>query len=572
MEPRQSAHSEQSRVTTIYCLAFALAANGMLLWFFHDRSWYAPDEGNYAHVALRLLSGETLNLEVQDIHMGYINFINAGAFALFGLDLVSLRYALVLISLLQVCAVFFLVLSQGYSIAICATFAVTSLGVIQFLNPTAHWYCLFLVFVIGICLKWLPQDRSLRFVTVGFLVGTLTLFRQPSGVMVGMGVLAYLLLEAKGDGRGRDTLLARAVILIMSAALVTYLFHFTDLLGFFLFGVWPLAILFYLLPTARVKNRQMINVLKGLGMGGALAALPLLIYHLANGSIVSWLDDTVSGAIALARMDFLEQALYFRIILAGLQQAVSSSGFPEVLNGIYWFTLPLLSALNGALVLGLMNRSEKAERFGSLPILAVFYAPVSLHFQIPIYLYYTAGLSLAALLLVAPSRRVLSRYSLAASALALSFIAVFFHAAQPASRGMEGILKGRRVTLVPSGLSRCAVWVEPNERDRYREILDLIQTHVPPGDSMLAIPSNAELYFLSERRNPFRFYNTALGIRDEKSLGEVIRVITEQPPKLITYNPKDKYCNAYSERIMEVVKERYEFLGSLSGFDVYRSR
>jgi hypothetical protein len=572
MEPKRRAYSEQSRVTTIYCLAFALIANAMLLWFFHDRSWYAPDEGNYAHVAQRLLSGETLNLDVQDIHMGYINFINAGSFALFGLDLVSLRYALVLISLLQVCAVFFLVLPQGYSVAISATFGVTSLGVIQFLNPTAHWYCLFLVFAIGICLKWLPQDQSLRLVATGFLVGTLTLFRQPSGVLVAMGVLAYLLFEAKRDGRGRDTLLARAVILIMSAALVIYLFHSTDLWGFFLFGVWPLAILFYLLLTTRMKNRQLIINLKRLGMGGVLAALPLLIYHLANGSIVSWFDDTVSGAITLARMDFLQQALYFRITLAGLHQAVSFNSFPEVLNGIYWFSLPLLSAINGALVLGLLNRSEKAERFGSLPVLAVFYATVSLHFQIPIYLYYTAGLSLAALLLIVPSGKVLSRYSLAACALAISFIAVFFHAAQPASRGMEGILKGRQVTLAPSGLPRCALWIEPNERDRYREILDFIQTQVPPDESMLAIPSNAELYFLSERQNPFRFYNTALGVRDEKSLGEIIRVITEQPPKLITYNPKDKYCNAYSDRIIEVVRERYEFLGSLSDFEVYLSR
>ncbi len=113
-----------------------------LLYAFHDRFWYPPDEGNYAHVAQRILRGETLNLQVQDVHPGYISFVNAAALRVFGADLVSLRYPLVLAGLLQAAVLFFLFPREDPWRAAVATIALTALGAIQFLNPTAHWYCL----------------------------------------------------------------------------------------------------------------------------------------------------------------------------------------------------------------------------------------------------------------------------------------------------------------------------------------------------------------------------------------------------------------------------------------------
>jgi len=84
-------HASRSVAAFSFQLVLTAAANAVLLWFFHNRFWYAPDEGNYAHVAQRVVSGEVLNLNVQDIHPGYINFVNAAALRVFGLDLLSLR-------------------------------------------------------------------------------------------------------------------------------------------------------------------------------------------------------------------------------------------------------------------------------------------------------------------------------------------------------------------------------------------------------------------------------------------------------------------------------------------------
>ena len=86
---------------TLTGLLVTLILTTAILLHFYDRFWYPPDEGVYAHAAERVLNGEILNLDIQDIHFGYITQINATALHLFGHNLVSLRYPLVLIGLLQ---------------------------------------------------------------------------------------------------------------------------------------------------------------------------------------------------------------------------------------------------------------------------------------------------------------------------------------------------------------------------------------------------------------------------------------------------------------------------------------
>ena len=72
----------------------AIAIVVLVVFHFHDRSWWPPDDGAYAYVALRLLHGDVLNGDVQDIHAGYVHFIHAAAMMMFGEDILSLRYPL----------------------------------------------------------------------------------------------------------------------------------------------------------------------------------------------------------------------------------------------------------------------------------------------------------------------------------------------------------------------------------------------------------------------------------------------------------------------------------------------
>src|SRR5204862_5854646 len=111
---------------------FILLINGTLLWHFHDRYWYPTDDGLYAHLAERLLHGEVLNVDIQDIHPGYIHFVHAAAFRIFGVDMLSLRYPLMFAAFVQGCFAFALLHRRNRWLAALGSVAITVLSVLQF--------------------------------------------------------------------------------------------------------------------------------------------------------------------------------------------------------------------------------------------------------------------------------------------------------------------------------------------------------------------------------------------------------------------------------------------------------
>src|SRR5690606_23037356 len=124
-------------------LAIVLAAmmlTAALMVRYHDVHWFARDEGNYAHVAERILAGEVLHRDVQDIHPGYIDFVNAAAFRIFGVRLVSMRYPLAAATVVQAGVVAWVLSGQGVVTALAGALLSVALGVLLFLNPSANWY------------------------------------------------------------------------------------------------------------------------------------------------------------------------------------------------------------------------------------------------------------------------------------------------------------------------------------------------------------------------------------------------------------------------------------------------
>jgi hypothetical protein len=563
---------ERRRRARILLPAATLALCAGLLWHFHDRSWYPVDDGNYAHVAERVANGQVLNRDVQDIHAGYVNFLNAAALRLFGPDLVSLRYPLLLAALVQAALLLRLLATRDAVVASAATVAATSLGVVQFFNPTAHWYCAALTVTLAFWMVRVPSDWQWRLVGAGILVGTVALFRQLTGLWVGMAVLSIALAEASEETDGHGRLLSQGLLAAMLVTIVAYSMATREWLGALLIASTPAAILAWMLFNVRVGNREAAAVVVRIGGGAILPALPLLAYHVVHGSVGSWLDDVVGTAVGLTGLGFFGQPWYAAAIVAGLHEVATSFNPTKVINGMYWAVLPLLPLVAGA---GLIRRlrSTSAVRDLSFPILTAFYSLVSLHFQIPIYLYYSSGLCLAAILWLNAGRPPAQRYAWCAGALALGAVGLIFHAAQPYTRTSVEILHGvRRTGSLVNGFERCRLLLDPGDREKYRRLVSLIEREVPVDGYIFAVPSNAELYFLANRRNPFRFYNTALGIRNADELASVIDVLARRPPLLVTYRADDKYNTEASRAIMEHVRGSYDRLETIDSFEVYRLR
>lgn len=563
-------------------LVVAVALAALVLGHYHDRFWWAPDDGADMHMAERLLAGEVMHRDIHDVHPGYHNFLNAAALRLFGDDFVSLRYPLVAMGIVQAGLIFLLLGPRGAVVGVVGALGGTALSFVQFLNPTANWHALFVYLLIVAALAWLPRGCRWRLAALGFLIGTLILFRQLTGVIVAIGVVAWLLVEPRpGEPRlevrtdtGRG--LARALLLIMLAGLAGYLLDKTDGQAIGLFGVWPIAVLVWAWFNPAAGNRAVARMALWLSAGVVVAAAPLVVYHLANGSMAAWFDDVVIGALALSRLDFMRADFFGHglFLVYALRQVAVLVSAAEVVNGLFWIALVLLATAQGWLVLrGLMRAGTASPAFHPLAFLGVFYALVAVHYQIPVYLFFATGPTIAAVLWLTTGGVTWRRWAPVALALAMSAVALHYHAAQPLTRGIDGVLRGERVALTADhGLDRVSLAIEPDEARLYAHFVALIARQAPAGAPILALPMNPELYVLARRRNPLRFFNAGIGLTDAADVAEALAILERDPPALVFHRAGDKYNTPLTAPIVDFVRDRYTLIESLEGFDVYRYR
>jgi len=552
-------------------LLFVSLFNLIVLVHFHDRFWWPPDEGVYAHTAERMLNGEVLNKDVEEIHTGYIHFIHVASFAAFGTRLVSMRYPLFVAGFLQSLLMFMIFAPRNLAAAVVAAVCATAFGVIQFLNPQPSWYCLLFVTAIAFCLTRM-RDWKWTILVVGFLIGLTFFFRQITGVFVAMGVLTYLLTENKEEAVGRNIVLARALLVLMIFGMVFYLGSARTVSGWVLIGIWPVFILAAAVGVTKSTNRTVWETVMKLGAGFAASAVPILAYHITHRSLSTFFDDTVMRAFNIQQLPYLKVANYLVQQGYAVQTLFQFRSFQEVVNGFFWLVLPLTTVVVGALTLRRFARSRSAAEVGPLPILAVFYALVALFQQIPIYFFYIAPLTIGALLWLSLNAKKRTLVTSASVVLIFSAIAIYYHAAQPLTRSLAGTIRGDRVALVPAtSIPRAGLWVEPDSLRTYTAVISAIHANSQPNETIFVLPYNPELYFLAERRNPFRFWNTAVGIRRGNEEQHVMDVLRNTPPRVVVIAPHDRNNTPTSQAIIAYVREHYLLIQTAGNFEVYRA-
>lgn len=548
----------------------AVAAAATISILFYDRFWYAPDDGAYAHVASRMLHGEVLNRDVQDVHAGYINFINAAAMAILGADFRSLRIPLAVLNVLQALVVFLVLRRGGTWLALAGSLALSSLSFVQFLNPTAHWYCLFLVVLIPVIVSRVPKQDWLRLILLGLLVGTIGMFRQLTGVIVAIAVFSWLVMESSAPG-ARRYWTPRVIMLGLATLAGWYVFTHADLATAAVFGAWPVALLLVAGWQASVSTRECLRMISVLSLGAALACLPLLAYHIAHESLATWFSDTVLTAFRIPRLEFIDAESFISLATMVVPQLGEWRSPTVMLNALFWLTLILLPLVNGVVVLRRLQLGTLPfGASGALLWCASFYSLVALHYQISIYLFYASGLNAAALAALAISVRPFPRAMVSAILVGVSAIALYFHAGQSVLRGIEGTMRGERgAEVVACGLPHCSLRLEPRDAHVYRELVERIETHSVPGDCILALPSDAELYFITERCNPTRFFNSALGLRTEADVAALLLQLESRPPAMLIYQPGDKYNSDLTQQAVMQLRGLYSNHERIESFELY---
>lgn len=561
-----------SRLMAAAVFAVAMTVALAVVLHFHDRFWSAPEEGAYAHVAERVLAGESLADTERAVHLGYTSFANALAFKLFGVDLVSLRYPLVVLTLLLCGLTFWLLAGRGLLAAFSGAFAMACLTFVQYLNPAAQWYALFLCVLIVALLAARPAERRGTLEALGFLLAALFLFRPLSGVFAAMGVFAFLLLQEERHAGHPKVRLARGLALLLLVSLVLYLRVVTDLAAALLFGALPAMLLGFTFVATRVGDRALAVTLLRMVVGGALAAAPLLAYHLAAGSFDNWWQQTLASMISPAA-GAADVPGFAALAVQGFGQVVGGfaggAGGAALLNGLFWLALPLLPLVLGVTLLRGLWR-EQAAGPAALPIIACFFALVSVDIQAPANLFFSGALTLAAVLFLAAGAGARRSFACACFALVLSLIGLTYQAGQPLARGWQGIVAGETRTVVaPSGLPRAGLTVAAEEAALYGLLVELIEANSAPEDTILALPASPELYYLAQRRYPLPFFDAARGLGTVAELQVAQAALAQEPPRLVFFRPHDSHNTPLVWRLMADLRDRYRLLETAGGFEIY---
>ena len=554
-------------VLVFTCLFFTF-----LLLLVYDTFLWPPDDGTYAYVADMINQGAVLNKDIRDIHTGYINFTNALSLNIFGNDLKSLRVPLVFITVLQAFMLGSLFIKRSKLLAISAVASLSTLSLLQFINPTANWYALFFICAIIFVLHIFDDNFRPRLYIVGFLLGILFGFRQLSGAIALIGIISYVIYQVRPTEKVplSEQVLAKIIYSFFLLLLGYYIWNKSDGIGFALFGLCPLILLIGFLCQNTASNKVTVAIGFKLAAGFILALLPLVFYHLVNNSLYYWYEDVVLSALNLTELPFIRSGFY-EFMLGESIANIFTGNLRLKVNGLFWLSLLVLPLLLGlAVAYRIFKFGEKAQ--SAIIVIPVFYALVSIHYQIPIYLFYSSSLTVVAFLYLNIDRT--KNYAMVSVfALFLSCVAYVYHAGQPVSRGIQGIIEGQTIDQNSvCGVPRCSIKIEKTMAESYQEIIHLVDKKTESHDTVLTIPFNPEINFFSDRPSPLAVFNTGVSLATKESVEQAIDVIREKKPKLVILNEGDKYNTILSAKINRYVKENYTYLRSIDEFEVYISK
>ena len=554
------------RLRSTVGLAAALLASFLLLYYFHDRYWFPRDDGYYAHIADRILGGELLHRDVQALHPGGIYYLNALAMSIFGRSFTSLRFPLIAAGVLQTLLVFLIMRQKGVAIAAVTGLLSSAVSIVQFYNPTPHWYCLPIGFAVILLLAPGHRDLRWRIEAIGLLLVTMFWFRQLTAIFVAVGTVSYLLLETRGPVPNKSVL-GRGLILLMLAAVVLYLRSKTDLVGWLAFGIWPILLLAFAALRTAVDDKQVLILVRRLTVGGAAVAVPILLYHAVSGSLEAWFKDVFLDAVALGEFAYQKTPRYGAFLITSLRNLFAFRDATAVVNGTYW--LVMLAAPATLAISVLVRMTPPRARLGGvapLPFIGVFYGLVAVHYQDPAYLYFASAPVLAGLMWYAAGWR---NTSIAAAAV-LTAVAIYFHAGQPISRSYADLLSGKRQQIVTSSIAALdGMHVTPSDELTFRSLLAIVDRHSAPGEPILAVPAEPELFFMSGRSNPLRYSYLSFGILDDEAVAETLRTLERAHPRIVFHVPVLPYNSKHTDMIMDWVRENYVHVQSVREFEVY---
>ena len=206
--PWWSTMSRDDRARAIFALTWLATVAYIARWIAHG--WIPHDDGLLAQSAERFLHGQLPHRDFDDVYTGGLTVLNAAAFAVLGIRLLSLRLALLGAAALWVPILY--VIARRFAtpgLAALATLAAVVWSVPNYGAAMPSWYNLFFATAGLLALLKYAETRRSRWLVAAGVCGGLSVLIKIVGLYFLAGAGLFVVYSAYGpvvdpDRRGRD--------------------------------------------------------------------------------------------------------------------------------------------------------------------------------------------------------------------------------------------------------------------------------------------------------------------------------------------------------------------------------
>jgi Dolichyl-phosphate-mannose-protein mannosyltransferase len=517
------------------------------------RGWVPTDAGTFAQSAERVLQGQVPFRDFGEVYTGGLTYLNAFAFRLFGVNLLSIRIPLFILFLGWVPVIYFIARRfAGPLAAGLVTLLAVGWSLPNYTEAQPSWYNLFFAtFGAAALLKYIDTRRQ-RWLWIAGICGGLSIAVLITGLYFVAAALLFFAFREQALTAGTASAPRKrglfyrpfviACLLLFLAILLEFGWEQPSLAGLVHFVV-PGACVAALLLRHEYRRRagpdgarfrSLFSMALPFLAGTAIPVGVLLLWYAHAGALHGFFETTflanmlrmawaVSEPLSPLAMIGLAPALIIFLLACSPDddsRRLADKGAPVIFAvlllaawkflGVYelvGFSAPLVIPLLAVAALVWLRPfpavpEAKGESVFLVVSVAVLCALVQFPYSHPTYFCYVAPLAILAILALVSLRPVTGTGHVAMGSLAGFYLVFALWLSTPGFLITNGVGGHRHLKMQTLPLARAGgLRVTPQQAEEYDRLIPLIQAHAR-GPFIYAAPDCPEVYFLSGLRNP----------------------------------------------------------------------
>ena len=551
----------------IFPYLLGLAAVCWLNFTYFDRFWLPADEGAYAGIVQWIAEGRLPHRDFFSYRPGYDVWINVLAMKVWGYQIVSLRWPVLILSLASTLVVYRLLVPLNRWVRALGVLWWGLLGLPAVPSPSASQYATLILlgslFLVG---RKRPRELSNGvFMAVGLTLGVACCFRQLSPVLLICGLICWALSHEDFSDKENPSLGGRALVALAALAVTWYGTSKSNVFGIAVFGLPAISLAWQAVFRCRPSSRVVQRLVVWVGLGFCSAFAPLLLGYSLVGILPLWFSDVFLRSSSFLNTGF-SRSYHLSDVFYEVAGALGSLQSP--LQFLQWTVWLVIFGCSLLVALYTYRATAKGIECPAYVFCGPFLAQASLHIEIEIYLLWSIPICILAL--VYCGSRTLSDKAVLIIGAALAV--GFFNSVvgRPTwvrpPKDFALVNWGGRELLAkyedPVGL-----WLPVKQAELYHEGVALIQDVTAQGEPIISLPYSAEWYFLSHRPNVTKHTALGLSLVDRSTLAECQKEIEKIGPRVIVFRPRDKYNTPLSQELRQWLEGSYTLARTIQGYE-----